>query len=79
MIIAAAKVLREAGINYQRYMRVVAQDMDWKGVYMTYLQISLLGIRGIVVQGDTLAEPYMPGKTPRERIMVTPAEMGVMI
>ena len=34
------------------------QDMDLKGVYMTYLQLSLPGIRALVVQGDTLAKPY---------------------
>ncbi len=28
MIIAAAKVLKEAGINYQKYLDVVAQDLD---------------------------------------------------
>lgn len=32
MIIAAAKVMKEAGINPQKYLRIVAQDLDWKGV-----------------------------------------------
>ncbi len=51
MIIAAAEILRKEGLNHQRCMEVVAQDLDWKGVYMTYLQLSLLGIKAIVVQG----------------------------
>lgn len=78
MIIAAAKVMKEAGINPQKYLRIVAQDLDWKGVYMTYLQLSLLGLKAKVVQGDTLADPYRIGYPP-ERIMRTPGEMGVLI
>lgn len=74
MIIAAVKVLLDAGINPQECLRVVAQDLDWKGVYMCYLQLSLLGIRAVVVQGDTLADPYRHGYPP-ERILITPAEM----
>ena len=78
MVIAACKVLHEAGFDYQRRLEVVAQDLDWKGVYMTYLQLSLIGCRAIVVQGDTLCEPYIDGYPP-ERIMRTPAKMGVLI
>lgn len=78
MIIAAAKVMKEAGINPQKYLRIVAQDLDWKGVYMTYLQLSLLGLKAKVVQGDTLADPYRIGYPP-ERILRTPGEMGVLI
>ena len=79
MIIAAAKVLKDEGINYQKVMDVIAQDLDWKGVYMCYVQLSLLGIKAICVQGDTLSDPYVKGKTPRSRILVTPAKMGVLI
>ena len=75
MIIAAAKVLREKGVDYQKRLRVIAQDLDWKGVYMTYLQLSLLGIRAKVVQGDTLCSPYDQYRTPKNHIMETPAEM----
>ena len=79
MIIAACKVLHEAGFNYQRRLDVVAQDLDWKGVYMTYLQLSLIGCNAIVVQGDTLREPYDIHKTPKDRIMRTPVNMGALI
>lgn len=79
MIIATAKILKDEGINYQRYLDVVAQDLDWKGVYMTYLQCSLLGIKAICVQGDTLMEPYDPQRTDPRRIMRTPAKMGALI
>lgn len=79
MIIAACKVLQDKGINFQRRLRVVAQDLDWKGVYMTYLQLSLIGCNAIVVQGDTLCEPYDLRRTPRDRIMRTPMNMGALI
>ena len=79
MIIAAASNLKRKGINYQRVMEVVAQDLDWKSVYMCYLQLSLLGISAICVQGDTLSEPYIPGKTEKSRILITPMKAGALI
>ena len=80
MIIAAARALKEQGENYQRKMRVVAQDLDWKAVYMCYVQLSLLGIDAMVVQGNTLAEPWTPySDTPPERVWYTPERMGVLL
>ncbi len=79
MIIAAVRVLKERGVNPQRCMKVVAQDLDWKGVYMTYLQLSILGIKATVVQGDTLTEPYTGKGYPPERVLRTPAEKGVLL
>lgn len=78
MIIAAAKVLRDEGINYQKVMEVVAQDLDWKSVYMCYLQLSLLGIDAVVVQGDTLMDPWSR-RYPRERSLITPKRAGVLL
>lgn len=78
-VIAAAKVMTENGINYHRYLDVIAQDLDWTAVYMCYLQLSLYGIKGIVVQGDSLRSPLNPKKESSRHIMVTPAKMGVMI
>lgn len=78
-VIAAAKVMTENGINYHRYLDVIAQDLDWTAVYMCYLQLSLYGIKGIVVQGDSLRSPLNPKKESGRHIMVTPAKMGVMI
>lgn len=79
MIIAAASVLKQKGIDYQR-VKVVAQDLDWKGVFMCYLQLSLLGINATVIQGNTLAEPYLEGLCyPKERIFRTPMAMGVLL
>lgn len=79
MIIAVAKVLQEAGIDYQQKMDVVAQDLDWKGVYMCYVQLSLLGIKAICVQGNTLLDPYDPKKTEASHKLYTPAKMGVLL
>lgn len=78
LIIATCKVLHEMGYPYQKKLDVLAQDLDWKGVYMTYLQLSLIGCRAIVVQGDTLVDPYRENY-PKERIMRTPAKMGMLI
>lgn len=79
MIIATAKSLKEKGINYQRKMRVVAQDLDWRSVYMCYCQLSLLGINATVVQGDTLREPFITKDTPRIRILYTPMRKGALL
>ena len=79
MIIATADALRDKGINYQRQMDVVAQDIEWRCVYMCYIQLSLLGIKAICVQGDTLSRPYIPGQTPAENVLITPAKAGMFL
>lgn len=79
MIIAAAAALKKKGINYQKRMKVVAQDLDWRCVHMCYVQLSLLGIKAIVVQGDTLADPFIPGKTEASHILYTLAERGALL
>lgn len=79
MIIATAEALKEKGIDYQRKMEVVAQDLDWKGVYMCYLQLSLLGISAVCVQGNTLSEPYIKGRTEESHVLYTPMKRGVLL
>lgn len=54
MILAKAKAIQAAGGNYQDTLKVIAQDLDWTGVYMTYTQLSMAGINAVVIQGDTL-------------------------
>ena len=76
-IIAMAEVLKERGINYQKSMKVVAQDLDWLGVYMTYIACSYYGIDAIVVQGDTLLDPYHKGYDER-RVLRTPRNTGAL-
>lgn len=70
MILAYAKILKEKKINFQQKMLVTAQDLDWRGVYMTYVQCSILGIKAKICQGDTLIEPIV---TEQSRIFYTPA------
>lgn len=79
MIVAAAEVLYRRGINFQKCMRVQTQDLDWRAVYMCYVQLSLFGINAVVVQGDTLAEPYTGSNYPRSRIFRTPCNMGLLL
>lgn len=53
-IIAAANVMREKGYNYQQNAYFVAQDIDPLVAKMCYIQMSLLGMPGIVIIGNTL-------------------------
>jgi type I restriction-modification system DNA methylase subunit len=77
MIIATAKVLQEEGIDYQKRLIVIAQDLDWKGVYMSYVQLSLLGINAVCYQGDSLSDSIK--SIPRRRRFYTPKAMGVIL
>ena len=76
-VIAAALRLKNLGINYQKKMKVVCQDIDWRCVYMCYVQLSFLGIDAICCQGDTLMDPYRDGY-PENRVLRTPKNMGVL-
>lgn len=78
MIIATANLMLKKGINYQREVEVVAQDLDRNCVYMCYVQLSFLGMSAVVVQGDTLAEPYTDS-TPESHKLYTPKKRGALI
>lgn len=54
MILAYIRNLRENKINYQKEFLAIAQDIDRRCAYMTYIQLSLLGIPAQVSWGDTL-------------------------
>lgn len=69
MVIAIAKKLGNA---YQSKLEVIAQDLDWNNVYMSYIQFTLLNIKATVVQGDVLEGPFS-NKTKAEKIFKTPA------
>lgn len=58
MLIAFANVARKQGINYQKHVLFVAQDIDRTAAMMCYIQMSLLGCPAIVVIGDSLAKPF---------------------
>lgn len=80
MILAAAATLLKQGKNPQKILKIVAQDLDYRCVFMAYVQFSLNGLDAIVTQGSTLTEPYVPGeKFPEERLWRTPKNRGVLI
>ena len=56
-------------LNYQDHVGVVAQDIDILCVQMCYIQLSLRGLSGYVVHGDTLTEPKV---TDLHRVWFTP-------
>lgn len=55
MVIALAKAMKDAGINYQQHLHVTAVDIDPKCAHMAYAQFSLLHIPAVVIHGDSLA------------------------
>ena len=73
MVIAMAKVLKENGIDYQKKLKVVGQDIDLKAVHMSYVQLSLLGIDAVIHQENTL-QMGKPSRTYR-----SPRNMGALI
>ena len=58
MLIAFANVARKHGINYQKHVLFVAQDIDRTAAMMCYIQLSLLGCPAVVAIGDSLAKPF---------------------
>ena len=57
-LIAAANVLREWGINYQRKALFIAQELSEMTALSCYIQMSLLGMPGVVLIGDTMRMDY---------------------
>lgn len=56
-LIATANAMREKGVDYQKEVYFVAQDIDPLVAKMCYIQMSLLGMPGIVIVGNTLNSP----------------------
>lgn len=75
MIIAYAKALSEQGVNYQKKLEVIAQDIDYRCVHMCYVQLSLLGIKATVLRQNTLTLEEVP----EDSMFLTPAKMGVLV
>lgn len=55
MLIAFADNCMEQGINYQDSVLFVAQDIDPAAALMCHVQMSLLGLPGYVIIGDSLS------------------------
>lgn len=56
-LIAAANSFKRKGINYQRDVLFVGQDIDRVVGMMCYIQLSLLGCPGYIVIANTLTNP----------------------
>jgi hypothetical protein len=54
MIFGFCKAMKDAGYDYTSQLHVTAIDIDSRCAHMCYLQMSLLGIPGVVYIGDTL-------------------------
>lgn len=54
MIIAYANFLKFKGINFQEKLLVEAQDISHIAIKMCYLQMCIIGIPGVALQGNTL-------------------------
>jgi len=54
MVIGLALAMEDAGFNYQNQMLVTAVDLDLRAVYMSYIQLSLLGIPATICHGNSL-------------------------
>ncbi len=75
LILAYLKNLKDNNINYQKKVKIIAQDLDFRSVYMTYVQLSLIGARAKVMQVDTLAAHNVNNK---ECIFYTPMWKGML-
>ncbi|GAB3801527.1 N-6 DNA methylase [Virgibacillus kimchii] len=58
MVIAYAERLREKGINFQKQLKVTCNDIDFDVVRMCYIQLSLVGMDAVVMQGDTITQKF---------------------
>lgn len=72
-IIAFCEHVKNNGYNYQTQVNVTAQDLDYKAVYMSYVQFALLGIPAAVIQGDTLSKSW-DGRI-GDNVFITPTYM----
>lgn len=54
MPIAFAEALTNKGVNFQRNLHIIAQDLDSRAAHMAYLQLSILHIPAIIILGNTL-------------------------
>lgn len=66
MILGGLNAMREYGLNPCTQALVVANDLDIRCVYMTYIQLSLYGIPAIVLHQNTLTTEMLgkPWYTP---------------
>lgn len=56
MVIAAAWAMKNNGDDYSKKLLVVAQDIDVRCVWMTYIQLSLYKIPAVITHGNSLTD-----------------------
>lgn len=54
MVIATAWAMQQRKIDYQKNVLFIAQDIDIRCVWMTYIQLCLYHIPAVVIHGNTL-------------------------
>lgn len=54
MVIGAVWAMKQQNFDFRRKSFFVAQDIDIRCVWMTYIQLSLYGIPAVVIHGNTL-------------------------
>ena len=54
MLIAACEMYHKAKVDYQRWLKITAGDLDKLCVHMTYIQLSLIGARATVYHRDAI-------------------------
>lgn len=74
LIIAVAEKMKKSGINYQKKLKVVAQDLDYVSLYMCYIQLSLYGIDAKVIQCDSLKNEINIDYTKKD-VLITPQHL----
>lgn len=76
LLIAACEHYHKAGVNYQTYLKLFAEDLDALCVHMCYIQLSLIGARAIVTRRNTITmQTYESFVTPMEYLW--PATLGI--
>ena len=59
ILIAYANECSRRGIDFQKHVLFIGQDVSWTGAGMCFVQLSLLGCGGYVIVGNTLAKPLI--------------------
>ena len=57
-LIAACEVFKDFGIDYQKNVVFVAQELNRLTALMCYVALSLIGANAVIKIGDTLKAPY---------------------
>ena len=72
LLIAFANEARKSGIDFQRRVIFVAQDIDHTAALMCYIQLSLLGCQAVVKIGNSLTDPFVAQEPKSEKLWFTP-------